>query len=189
MAPIAQTPAKLIASIPEPKRGEVSRLHTIIQSELPGAGAEVASGMIGYGKFKYRYASGREGESFKVSLASNKGGISIYINAVDEGGYLAEQAATRLGRAKVGKSCIRVASLDDLSIAGLTEVLRKARVTPGAGEVGAAPPQAAASKASASKPTPNKPSASKALPRTATPAKPSRNARAGRKSAVQKRGG
>jgi hypothetical protein len=137
------TPAQLIASVAEPKRGELSRLNTIIQAELPDSHAEVVSGMIGYGKFHYRYPSGREGDTFKVSLASNKSGFSIYVNAVDGRGYLAEQAAGRLGKAKVGKSCIRFGSIDDLDVSVLTEVLRKARATPGAGEAVSAPAPAA----------------------------------------------
>jgi len=129
------TVAQYIADIAEPKRADIAKLHALIQKTLPSFEPAVGSGMLGYGKFHYRYESGREGDTFRIALASNKTGISIYVNAVDEGGWVAEQAKDRLGRASVGKSCIRFKKLSDIDLRALIDVLRHARKVPGAGEV------------------------------------------------------
>lgn len=92
-------------------------------------------GMIGYGPYHYRYASGREGDSARVGLAINKTGFSVYVSCVDEKGYLAEQAKARLGKASIGKSCIRFKRLADIELDVLREVLAKARTATAIGDV------------------------------------------------------
>src|SRR3712207_8055945 len=62
-------------------------------------------GMLGYGPFHYRYASGREGDACKLSIASNASYISLYCFAADENGYVAERYRESLPKAKIGKSC------------------------------------------------------------------------------------
>lgn len=128
------TPEAYIAALDEPKRGEVRHLHELIRRELPEFEPRLQSGMIGYGAYHYRYRTGREGESFRVALASNKTGISVYVAAMDENGYLAEQAAPRLGKATVGRSCIRFKKLADIDQGALVELLRKvpSAIIPGA---------------------------------------------------------
>ena len=52
----------------------------------------------------------------------------MYVSAVDrKGRYLAEQAKTKLGKASVGKSCIRFKKLADLDIDALRDVLTKVK--------------------------------------------------------------
>jgi hypothetical protein len=131
----AATVAEYIAAVEEPKRSELKKLHALIKKMLPSLRCEIGSGMIGYGKYHYRYPSGREGDCYRVAMASNKTGISVYVNAVDDRGYIAEQAKSRLGKASVGKSCIRFRKLEDLELPGLTDVLRRVSKAPGLGEV------------------------------------------------------
>jgi len=95
----------------------------------------MAGSMIGYGKYHYRYESGREGVSCRVGLAGTKTGISVYVTCVDEGGWLAEQWKDRLGKADVGKSCIRFRRLADINLDALAKVLRIARKLRAPGQI------------------------------------------------------
>lgn len=131
--------AAYLAKLEEPRRAEVKRLHELISGALPDAEVRVAGALIGYGPYHYRYESGTEGDSFRVSLASRKTGLSIYVAAVDEGGWLAEQAKASLGKARVGKSCIAVKRLEDLDLAGLVTLLKRARKVKAPGEVKVSP--------------------------------------------------
>ena len=101
--------------------------HTLITKTVPSFEPAIYGSMIGYGRYHYRYASGREGVSYRIALASNKTGISVYVCAVDEGGWLVEQAKSELGNASVGKSCIRFKRLGDVDLAALTAVFKKAK--------------------------------------------------------------
>ena len=106
---------------------DLSRLDRLIRSILPDLEVHETDGMVGYGPFHYRYASGREGDAYRVSVASRKTGISLYVLALTEDGeYLAESRADRFPKANVGKSCVRFKRLDDLDQAALRELLAEA---------------------------------------------------------------
>jgi Domain of unknown function (DU1801) len=123
----ADTPEQYLAEADEPRRGELARLHELICTTLPDLEPHMASGMIGYGHFHYRYASGREGDWFHVGLANRKTGISLYVVAESEDrGYLAERYAERLPKASVGKSCVRFKRLADVDVEVLRDLLEQA---------------------------------------------------------------
>ena len=86
--------------------------------------------MSGYGPYHSVYESGRAGDSYRVALASNKTGFSIYVQAMDDKGYLAKQAKDRLGRASIGKACIRFKKPEDLDLKALADVLKRAEKIP-----------------------------------------------------------
>lgn len=122
----APTHDAYIDALEEPRRSEVRRLHELIRETVPQLEPTMDFKMLGYGKYRYRYATGREGEWMLVGVASNKQSISLYVTATDESGYLAERYAPRLGKASCGKSCIRFKRLADLDLAALRELLREA---------------------------------------------------------------
>lgn len=135
----ATTPEAYLDTLEEPRRGEVETLHKLIRKTVPKFAPFMLGGIIGYGKYHYKYASGREGDWFHIGLTSGKTGISVYVVAVDENGYLAEQAKAKLGKAIVGKSCIRFKKLADIDLAELTRLIKRAGELPGMGEEDAAP--------------------------------------------------
>jgi uncharacterized protein YdhG (YjbR/CyaY superfamily) len=126
----ARTPEAYIEALDEPRRSDVRRLHELIRAAAPELQPTTEFGMLGYGRYHYRYASGREGDATVVALASNKRYISLYVHSVLDGRYLAEAYAPQLPKASVGKSCIRVRRAADLDPAVLTELLRAAVAHP-----------------------------------------------------------
>jgi hypothetical protein len=117
------TPDEYIAALDEPRRSDVARLDELIRRTAPGPERFVASGMVGYGRYHYRYASGREGDTALIGLASRKQYISLYVIASNERGYLAEQYRGRLPKANVGKSCVRMKRLSDVDEQVLRELV------------------------------------------------------------------
>ncbi len=117
------TPAEYIAALEEPRRADVARLDDLIRASAPSLEAFIRSGMLAYGPFRYRYASGREGDWFRVGVASNKRYISLYACVADDGGYVAERFRSRLPKADIGKSCVRFKRLGDLDEAVLVELI------------------------------------------------------------------
>ena len=82
---------------------------------------------LGYGPFHYRYESGREGDTFVVSMMDGAQALSINVmGAATDGRYLAEASADRLGKVSVGKSCIRVKRLEHLDLDVLAELVAEA---------------------------------------------------------------
>ncbi len=129
----ATTVTEFLAAVSPPNRAEAKRVHALIREAAPELRPFVAGAMLGYGKFHYRYPTGREGESALISLADRAGGLSLYVNSLKGDRYLAETYATRLGKANVGRSCIRFKRLDDLDRAALVALLREAQTLGGAG--------------------------------------------------------
>ena len=121
-----------IAALAEPRRTDVAALDALIREHAPGLEPVVAGKMLGYGPFHYRYASGREGDTTLLGLASQKRYISLYVQCSNGGRYLAESYAERLPKASVGKSCVRFARLSDIDPAVLAELVTEAaRLGPG----------------------------------------------------------
>ena len=131
--PDPATAEEYIDALEEPRRAEIRALHDLIRETVPALEPHVASGMLGYGPFHYRYASGREGDASLLSLASRKRYISLYVLCTTEAGYLAEQYAERLPKADIGKSCVRFKRTADVDLGVLRDLVAEAgRIGPAA---------------------------------------------------------
>ena len=119
-----------IAALDEPRCGEIRTLHELIRRAVPQLEPTMAFGILGYGTYHYRYASGREGDSTVVGLASNKRHISLYVASEVDGRPLAETFAPRLPKASIGKSCVRVRRAADLDLDVVAELLCAAAAHP-----------------------------------------------------------
>ncbi len=120
----ATTPEEYIAGLEEPRRGDIRELHDLIVSTAPELERRIASGMLAYGSYNYRYASGREGDWFPIALASQKRYISLYVMAADGERYVAETFKDRLPEADIGRSCVRFKRLSDVDPAALADLIR-----------------------------------------------------------------
>jgi hypothetical protein len=119
----AKNPEEYISLIEEPRRSEIKTLHEFIKKTIPGLKPHILAGMIGYGSFHYKSKSGREGNWSLVALASQKNYISVYVCAVDNDQYIAEKYKNELGKASVGRSCIRYKKLADIDLDMLKKVI------------------------------------------------------------------
>jgi hypothetical protein len=124
-------PDEYITALDEPRRGDIRALDALIRETLPDFDRHMRSGMLGYGSYHYHYASGREGESAIVALASQKRYISLYVSCLKDGAYLAESYVERLPTASIGKSCVRFRRLADVDLDVVRQLLADAgRHTP-----------------------------------------------------------
>ncbi len=106
----------------EEKRRDCFALADLMQ-RVTGEKPEMwGEGMIGFGRYAYRYASGQTGEWSKTGFAPRKQNITIYIMA-----YLENfpEIMQRLGKFKTGKSCIYIKRLSDIDISVLEELIRQ----------------------------------------------------------------
>lgn len=110
----AKTPKQYIDMLEEPRKSEISSIHTFIQKHAPKLKPYIQHGMIGYGKMPYETKTGRKGDWFVLGLASQKRYISIYSCVIKSGEYLAETYKDKLGKASIGKSCVRYRNVDDI---------------------------------------------------------------------------
>jgi hypothetical protein len=114
----AATPEAYIAELGESRRRDIARLHGRIEKAAPGMRAYVDRGFLAYGRYEYRYASGREGDWFVLGLASNKAYISLYAPTLNLEPYVA-----RLPKANLGRGCIRFKRVDDIDLDVVDEIV------------------------------------------------------------------
>lgn len=110
-----------IASIEHEKRRlDAERLLTIFHRVTKLEPKMWGGSIIGYGRYEYRYESGREGEYFLAGFSPRKASSTIYIMP----GYqdLSEMLA-RLGKHKTGKCCLYINKLNDIDESVLEEII------------------------------------------------------------------
>ena len=77
--------------------------------------------IVGFGSYRYRYASGHGGVSFITGFSPRKQALTVYIM---QGFSRYDALMSRLGKYKIGKSCLYVNKLEDIDLAVLEELIR-----------------------------------------------------------------
>ena len=111
-----------IASVPHPTRRAdavvLDRLFRDITGWQPRMWGPT---IIGYGQYHYTYESGRSGDFLATGFSPRKASLSIYVmpGYAEFGPILA-----RLGKHKMGKSCLYINKLADIDTGVLQDLIR-----------------------------------------------------------------
>ena len=79
------------------------------------------SSLIGFGNYHYKYASGREGDSFITGFSPRKTALTVYIMP---GFDSYKEQMAKLGPHKTGKSCLYLKNLEVIDRDVLEEIIR-----------------------------------------------------------------
>ncbi len=114
-------PADFFAVLPETKRADALVLDALFREASGFVPRMWGPSIIGYGRYHYRYATGREGDFLATGFAPRAHGFSVYImpGYGDFGEILA-----RIGKHKAGKSCLEIRKLADIDMKVLHELVR-----------------------------------------------------------------
>jgi hypothetical protein len=77
-------------------------------------------GIVGFGSYHYKYASGREGDWFVVGFAPRQKDLTIYLMA---GFDPFKHLMNRLGKYRTGKCCLHIRRLADVDLAVLEKLV------------------------------------------------------------------
>ena len=80
------------------------------------------SSIVGYGKYHYKYESGREGDFFLTGFSPRKQALTLYIVS---GFSINPELMEKLGKYKTGKSCLYVKKLDDVDREVLAQLVKE----------------------------------------------------------------
>ena len=78
--------------------------------------------IIGYGRYHYKYESGREGEFILTGFTPRKQNLTLYVTPGYRFGEMQEKLS-RLGKHKLGKSCLYINKLADVDMDVLEEIV------------------------------------------------------------------
>ncbi len=105
---------------PERKLEEARALDRLFRKVTGWAPVMWGPSMVGYGRYEYRYESGRSGEMLATGFSPRKAKHSIYIMP-GYGDYSA--ILQRLGKHTTGKACLYVNTLADIDLDVLAELI------------------------------------------------------------------
>lgn len=95
----------------------------ILEMMRSATGAEPklwSSGLIGFGKYKYKYSTGQTGDWFLIGFAPRKQKFSIYLMGGLQAG---QELLQKLGKYKTGKGCLYFNKLTDIDKAVFKKLL------------------------------------------------------------------
>ena len=114
---------KFLDSIEDARKRRDSLTLLGVMEEISGARPTMwGDGIVGFGTYRYRYASGREGEWFVTGFSPRKQALTVYLMC----DLAAEQPLLdKLGKYKLGKSCLYVRKLEDIDEAVLRQLIER----------------------------------------------------------------
>ncbi|MBI1251747.1 MAG: DUF1801 domain-containing protein [Alphaproteobacteria bacterium] len=109
--------------IEDPQKRADSKAIAKMMGEITGLKPSLWGGtIVGYGTYRYEYASGRSGDWPLVAFSPRKQNIVLYIMP---GFREYEGMLARLGKHKTGKSCLYINRLSDVDAEVLEEIVER----------------------------------------------------------------
>jgi hypothetical protein len=106
----------------EKRRGDAFSLLGLMR-EATGAAPEMwGDSIVGFGRYHYRYESGREGEWFLTGFSPRSQNLTIYIMP---GFERYRDLLKKLGKHRTGKSCLYLNSLSEVDLPTLKKLIRQ----------------------------------------------------------------
>ena len=122
MSPTDADVEAFLAAIPDEHRREDARALCAVMAEATGEPAAMwGSSIVGFGRYHYRYDSGREGDAALASFSPRKAATVVYLAGYFDGRDA--ELVERLGPVKTGKGCLYVKRLDDVDRDALRELI------------------------------------------------------------------
>jgi hypothetical protein len=109
-----------IDGLNDDRREDILKLIEIMSEISQEAPKMWGTSIIGFGKVKYKYASGHNGETAKIGFSPRKHFLTLYL------GYNFEEVKNllnQLGKYRIGKSCLYIKKLDDINIKVLKQII------------------------------------------------------------------
>ncbi|MCA9864990.1 MAG: DUF1801 domain-containing protein [Anaerolineae bacterium] len=118
----AEVEAFLNAVPDERKRADSYAILKLMQDVTGEEPKMWGDSIVGFGRYHYKYASGREGDFLLAGFAPRKQNLSLYIlSGFDD----FDDLRGRLGKHKVGKACLYINKLSDIDEEVLREMVRR----------------------------------------------------------------
>lgn len=102
----------------EQKRRDSFKILEIMKEETREPAKMWGTSLVGFGTYHYKYDSGHEGDWMLAGFSPRKQALTIYIMSGNE---KFKNELLKLGKHKIGKSCLYIKKLEDVD----EEVLRK----------------------------------------------------------------
>jgi len=121
--PTALTVEAFLTTVSLERAEEAQALCAMMERVSGEAATMWGPSIIGFGTHRYRYDSGREGETPAVAFSPRKPAIVFYGLA---GSLDGDEGLAKLGKVTTGKGCLYLKRLGDANLAGLEDLIARA---------------------------------------------------------------
>ena len=104
----------------EEVRNDCRTIVDIMQKATKATPEMWGSSIVGFGRYHYKYASGREGDWMLIAFSPRKQNITLYIWSGFEG-Y--DELMAQLGKHSRGKGCVYIKRLSDVHLPTLKKLI------------------------------------------------------------------
>lgn len=110
-----------IDAVDHPERRDDARALAALMERVSGEPAAMwGPTMVGFGRYRYRYDSGRKGDAFRIGFSPRKAELVLYLL---DGFTERDALLARLGKHRTGKSCLYVKRLADVDMGVLEQLV------------------------------------------------------------------
>jgi hypothetical protein len=114
-------PADFIAAVEHPTRRADAETLLEMMRRVTGCEPKMwGPTIVGFGRYHYTYESGREGEYMLTGFSPRKANLVLYVMPGYED---KDEILGRLGKHRIGKSCLYVNKLADVDLDVLEEIV------------------------------------------------------------------
>ena len=107
---------------PQQKREDCTAILKLMQEVTGEAPQMWGDSIVGFGSYHYKYESGREGNMLQIGFSPRKQAMTLYIMP---GFDRYEKLLSKLGKYKIGKSCLYIKKEEDIDMKVLKELVEK----------------------------------------------------------------
>ncbi len=112
-----------LSQVQDDKRRQDAISINELMTQITGQQPKMWGGsIVGFGTYHYKYESGREGDFMKIGFSPRKQNLSLYIMP---GFDRYDDLLARLGKYKLGKSCLYIERMEDVELDVLQELILK----------------------------------------------------------------
>lgn len=104
------------------KRADCFAIVHMMQQATKAKPKMWGSAIVGFGSYRYKYASGREGDWILIGFSPRKQNLTLYVmTGFDRYTTLLK----KLGKHKTSKSCLYINRLDDIDLPTLKQLIQQ----------------------------------------------------------------
>ncbi len=119
--PNDESVSNFLNSIEEPqKRQDAFEILKMMEQITQSPPKMWGTSIVGFGDYRYKYESGREGDWFITGFSPRKQNLTLYIMS---GFDRYDELMSKLGKYKTGKSCLYIKKLSDVDAKVLRDLV------------------------------------------------------------------
>ena len=121
--PTKASVSEFVQSLPDASRRKDCKTLIRMMKKVTRAQPKMwGPSIVGFGDYRYKYESGREGDWFRAGFSPRKNALTLYVMS---GVPKHAELMSKLGKHKTGKGCLYIKQLADVDMRVLEQLIER----------------------------------------------------------------